>query len=218
MPRIAPAPQPVESMTGRQLARRQALLRAVMDLARESGIDNVQMKAVAERSQVALGTTYRYFASKEHLLASALQEWYTRYADRVLEEAAGVEPGSWEERVDAVVAFLQRGITGFARYPSYADLLVFVTASRDPHAVAALNRMSEYDMVVLRTLLGEPYTEEFDAFTFVMAAIWLHVIVTWRSNRITLEQAYRDCENGIRMACAGLLVAAAAVPQGDRVA
>ena len=46
------------------------------------------MKLVAERSGVALGTTYRYFASKEHLLASALVEWQARLTDRLLAEPA----------------------------------------------------------------------------------------------------------------------------------
>jgi AcrR family transcriptional regulator len=218
MSRIATAPQPVESMTTRQLARREALLRAVMDLARDSGIDNVQMKPVAERSGVALGTTYRYFASKEHLLASALREWHGRYLDRVLEQAHEAGPASWDERVDRVVAFMLRGITGFARYPSYADLLVHVTGSRDPYAVHALDEMSRRDVEVLRTLLGDTPSRAFDTFTFVASAIWLHVIMMWRADRIDLETAYRRCEDGIRQACAGLLAATAATAGDDRVA
>jgi DNA-binding transcriptional regulator YbjK len=47
MARVVAAPQPVESMTDRQLQRREALLTAVMELAAERGIDNVQMKLVA---------------------------------------------------------------------------------------------------------------------------------------------------------------------------
>src|SRR6195952_2917303 len=104
MVRVAVAPQPVESMTDRQLQRREALLSAVMQLALERGIDNVQMKVVAERSGVALGTTYRYFASKEHLLASALVAWHARLTDRGLVGAHDFPDDA--HRVDRVVDFL----------------------------------------------------------------------------------------------------------------
>ena len=46
-----------------------------MSLAAEGGYDAVQMRDVAATAQVALGTIYRYFASKDHLLAATLVEW-----------------------------------------------------------------------------------------------------------------------------------------------
>ena len=58
--------------TPSQRARRQAVLAAAIELAREGGYDAVQMREVAERAGVALGTLYRYFPSKVHLLATAL--------------------------------------------------------------------------------------------------------------------------------------------------
>src|SRR3954447_13609540 len=58
--------------TPSQRARRQAVLAAAIGLAREGGYDAVQMREVAERAGVALGTLYRYFPSKVHLLATAL--------------------------------------------------------------------------------------------------------------------------------------------------
>ncbi len=205
-------------MTSRQLARREALLTAVMELARESGIESVQMKVVAERSGVALGTTYRYFASKEHLLATAMLDWHGRYADHVLREARSAPAAPWEERVERVVAFMRRGVTGFARFPSYADLLVFVTTSRDEHALAALDMMNVRDVEVLRAILGREAASDIDTFTFIASSIWLHVIVMWRADRIDLDTAYERCENGIRLACQGLLAGPAPVAEPDRVA
>ena len=43
-----------------------------MELAAEGGYDAVQMREVAERADVALGTLYRYFPSKVHLLVAAM--------------------------------------------------------------------------------------------------------------------------------------------------
>ncbi len=203
MARVASAPQPVESMTDRQLQRRAALLEAVMQLAAERGIDNVQMKLVAESSGVALGTTYRYFASKEHLLASALVEWHSRLAERVL-----VEPTSFttfDERVDRLVDFLHRGIRGFQRYPSYADLLLYVAGSRDPYAAEALSRMSGRNNRVLRFYMGDEVSDEdFETLSFTVGSLWQNAILSWRSGRHPLADAYRLCENGVRLACSAL--------------
>jgi AcrR family transcriptional regulator len=203
--RVAAAPQSVESMTERQLQRRRALLAAVMQLAAERGIDNVQMKLVAESSGVALGTTYRYFASKEHLLASALVDWHSRLADRVLTEANA--PRNVGEQVDRLVDFLHRGIRGFQRYPSYADLLLYVSGSRDPFANEALERMSGRNNRVLRFYLGTEIPDDaFETLSFVVGSIWQNSILSWRSGHHPLADAYRLCENGVRLACSGLLI------------
>jgi AcrR family transcriptional regulator len=204
MARVVAAPQPVESMTDRQLQRRDALLTAVMELAAERGIDNVQMKLVAERSGVALGTTYRYFASKEHLLASALVEWQARLTDRLSAEPARLVGG--DQRVDRVVDFLHRGMRGFQRYPSYADLMVYVAGSRDPYASEAMHAMSVRTNRVLRLYLGpEPEQDAFETVSFVIGSVWLNAIITWRAGRGSLDDAYRKIEDGVRLACAGLL-------------
>src|SRR3954471_21304536 len=55
-----------------QLARRERILDAAVELATEGGYDAVQMREVAERADVALGTVYRYFPSKVHLLVAAM--------------------------------------------------------------------------------------------------------------------------------------------------
>jgi AcrR family transcriptional regulator len=86
---IQVAPLPVEAMTSRQLVRRAELIEAVIDLVREVGPGAVQMRDVADRSGIALGTVYRYFSSKEHLLATALADWQERLTRRVLMPRAG---------------------------------------------------------------------------------------------------------------------------------
>ena len=55
-----------------QRDRRKRILDATYQLASEGGFDAVQMRAVADQADVALGTLYRYFPSKIHLLVSAL--------------------------------------------------------------------------------------------------------------------------------------------------
>src|ERR1035438_6487256 len=53
-----------------QRDRRKRILDATLALASKGGYEAVQMRTVAERANVALGTLYRYFPSKTHLLVS----------------------------------------------------------------------------------------------------------------------------------------------------
>ena len=50
------------------------MLDATLRLAAEGGFDAVQMRDVASAADVALGTVYRYFTSKERLLLEAMAE------------------------------------------------------------------------------------------------------------------------------------------------
>jgi TetR/AcrR family transcriptional regulator, cholesterol catabolism regulator len=58
-----------------QAGRRDLVVAAATELADAGGYDAVVMKAVADRSGVALATIYRWFASKDHLLTEVLLVW-----------------------------------------------------------------------------------------------------------------------------------------------
>src|SRR5437763_15153676 len=91
--------------TEAQRARRRRILRAAADLATEGGFDAVQMREVAERADVALGTLYRYFPSKVHLLVSAMGRTFSELQDSV---QPSDETSTPEERVYRVVAAVTR--------------------------------------------------------------------------------------------------------------
>ena len=66
---------PEASLTPRQLARRKRIIAAALELASRGGYDAVQMRDVAASADVALGTLYRYFPSKDFLLAHTWADW-----------------------------------------------------------------------------------------------------------------------------------------------
>src|ERR1700730_10835495 len=66
-----------------QRERRKRILDATLALASKGGYEAVQMRAVAERADVALGTLYRYFPSKIHLLVSALAREFERTQEKL---------------------------------------------------------------------------------------------------------------------------------------
>ncbi|MDQ1454884.1 MAG: TetR/AcrR family transcriptional regulator, cholesterol catabolism regulator, partial [Actinomycetota bacterium] len=62
-------------LTHAQQARRDRIVDAGLALLAARDYDKIQVKDVAEEANVALGTLYHYFSSKEHLFAEVLVRW-----------------------------------------------------------------------------------------------------------------------------------------------
>ena len=115
----------VEALTPNQAARRQRVIDAAMKLAADGGYDTVQMRDVASEAGVALGTIYRYFASKDHLLA-ACQVAFARAEQRRLE----LRPTEGDTAADRVVDVLRRATRAQERQPQLTAAMVTARSRR----------------------------------------------------------------------------------------
>ena len=68
-------PEATSTLTHTQQARRDRIVDAGLALLAERDFDKIQVKDVAEAANVALGTLYHYFSSKDHLFAEVLVRW-----------------------------------------------------------------------------------------------------------------------------------------------
>ena len=196
---IESAPLPIQAMTSRQLVRRAQLLEAVIDLVREVGPGALQMRDVAERAGIALGTVYRYFSSKEHLLAAALCEWQERLARRVLSPRAAEEEASGD-LTERVLSYVRKEVRGFARNPKIAELMVQVHVSSDPYAREALARMTAInDEVMVKLLAGVP-PERAQTIRYALGSILISSLVSWVTGRETLAELTHQVESVTLMA------------------
>ena len=91
--------------------------------------EEIQMRDVAERADVALGTVYRYFASKEHLFAAVLVEWSASLNSRVQRD-----PLIGDDIPDQLADLVHRVVDAFERLPQFFRLLVALESTPDPHA------------------------------------------------------------------------------------
>src|SRR3990172_1577029 len=108
------------------------------------------MREVAARAGVALGTVYRYFASKDHLLAESLVAWGSALGRRLRQSPPrGASPG---ERVAQVFRRMARGV---AEQPGLGVALTRALVSCDPSALANRSGLSDMMRGWIELALGD---------------------------------------------------------------
>src|SRR5688500_30526 len=105
--------------TRSQRQRRKRIVQAAAALASRGGIEAMQMRTVAERAGVALGTLYRYFPSKMDLVVAVVAEELD-----LLEASIERRPPRAASRPQRVVDVLMRATRGLIREPELADALI----------------------------------------------------------------------------------------------
>lgn len=80
------------TLDARQRDVRERLLEAARRLIREHGHEVVRMEQIAGAAGVSRATTYRYFASKEHVVCEAALAWGQQVAQRIPQAIASAEP------------------------------------------------------------------------------------------------------------------------------
>jgi AcrR family transcriptional regulator len=117
-----------------QRDRRRRILEATLALASRGGYDAVQMRAVAERAEVALGTLYRYFPSKIHLLVSALAVEFDR-----IQEGIDRTPIPGDTPYERTLWVLGRVTRVMQREPQLTEAMTRAFLFADPSAAAEVN-------------------------------------------------------------------------------
>ncbi|MFC6878693.1 MULTISPECIES: TetR family transcriptional regulator [Actinomadura] len=112
-----PVQQGVRSRSQHQ--RRKRIVQAAAALASRGGIEAMQMRTVAERAGVALGTLYRYFPSKMDLVVAVVSEELD-----LLEGSIERRPPRAGASPQRAVEVLMRATRGLMREPELAEALI----------------------------------------------------------------------------------------------
>jgi TetR/AcrR family transcriptional regulator, cholesterol catabolism regulator len=186
-----------DSLSPSQRARRQRIVEATVELASEGGFQGVQMRDVAERSGVALGTLYRYFPSKTHLLIGAL-----RVETDALRSRIRRRPPRGETARERVLDVLDRATTALEKNPRMIEAVL--RALMTPEADASADGMAASDTVT--SLLvdtihqsSEVPPEDARAIARVLQQVWYFSLVRWLSGRDTSEELRDNLADAARL-------------------
>jgi AcrR family transcriptional regulator len=163
------------ALTRSQTARRQRVIAAAIELASAGGYDAVQMRDVATTADVALGTIYRYFASKDHLLAATLVEWTRDLQARVLQR-----PARGSSPADRVVDVLHRATRSLERNPMLTAALITAVSAPDPAIKECQREVNDIMVEVLSGAMADDVPDELKAGVCrVMSHVWFSSLVGW---------------------------------------
>ena len=178
-----------------QRERRKRILDATLALASKGGYDAVQMRAVADRADVALGTLYRYFPSKIHLLVSALASEF----ERTREKLAG-RPVPGDAPADRIIYVLHKVTRNMQREPLLTEAMTRAFMFADPSAAAEVNAVAALMEQILTDAMrdGAP-TDDERAIARVIGDVWLSNLVAWVTRRATAADVSRQLELAARL-------------------
>jgi TetR/AcrR family transcriptional regulator, cholesterol catabolism regulator len=190
--RRAPAPT---ALARNQAARRRRVLDAALALAASGGFDGVQMRDVAAEAGVALGTVYRYFASKERLLLEAMVE-------QVEELGAGqrARPPAGATAADRVAGVLRRATGSLLRHPEATAAMVRALGSAQPDDAEVVRRVTAAMTAIITGAIhpGPPTARDL-AVARALQQVWFSALLGWVGGVDPESRVAADLESAARL-------------------
>ncbi|HLM64409.1 MAG TPA: TetR family transcriptional regulator [Acidimicrobiales bacterium] len=163
------------ALTKSQAARRERVIRAALELGIEGGYEAVQMRDVANRAEVALGTIYRYFPSKDALLASVMVQWVDDLERRVTRH-----PPGGDTTVERILDVLDRALRSMGRETRLTSAVVSAMTAGDPASVEAIGEVTS----ALARIMRPAFPPDIDPVVEASAAkaighVWWSATIAW---------------------------------------
>jgi TetR/AcrR family transcriptional regulator, cholesterol catabolism regulator len=181
-------------LTRAQQARRQRVIDAAMALGLDGGYDAVQMRDVAAQADVAMGTVYRYFTSKDHLLAAALVYWVEQLAVRIEQH-----PPQGDLPADRVLDVLDRALRAMGRQPRLVAAVFTSLSSPDPGAVGCQQQITLLMEGIIAGAMGDPVVPDMSERARMIGHVWYSALVGWINGWSTMARVYDELAVSVRL-------------------
>ncbi|HEX3789551.1 MAG TPA: cholesterol catabolism transcriptional regulator KstR [Pseudonocardiaceae bacterium] len=178
-----------------QRDRRKRIIDATIALASKGGYDAVQMRAVAERADVALGTLYRYFPSKIHLLVSGLAREFEQATEKLDRMTV---PG--DTATERLLFVLGRTTRSLQRDPNLTEAMTRAFMFADTSAAAEMETVGHLmERMFLKAMGNDEPSEEDIAILRIVADVWMANLVAWVTRRASATDVANRLELSVRL-------------------
>jgi len=179
----------------KQAQRRSSVIAAALDLAAEGGYEGVQMRDVASRADVALGTVYHYFTSKDHLLAASMIELM-----KGLEKSAVKVPATGATNLERVLDLLHRITGAMADNQNISSALIGgLVAEGDDVAECQEQMHATFEVVLATAFQGDIAADDRRRITRALEHVWFSALIGWKNGWMPFEQAVAELEDAATM-------------------
>jgi TetR/AcrR family transcriptional regulator, cholesterol catabolism regulator len=188
-----PAP---ETLRGNQRARRERIVKAALRRLLSSDYESIKVSDVARDANVALGTLYRYFSSKEHLFAAVFHEWQQFLARRM--DASPPAEGSQSDRLRE---FLRQTVRAFQVQPQFYKLLLVLGQTSDPYAAEIYVSLDHGFRRIFDAALGpsQESDRDRDAIFLTVECVLSGYLTRWVTGRCSIEAVYDALYESVRL-------------------
>ncbi len=190
-------PLEIAPLSTAQRSRHAAVTGAVLALLEEAASEDIQMREVSARSKVALATVYRYFPTKEQLLAAAMVAWNERMVDRF--RTMHAEHSSVGPAVERAVLLSSANLRAYRRRPHHARLEIELHASRDPYVIETLEQRAARNRTALFEMIPEVPPETARVASLAVGGTLFTALALWTAGRITFAAAEANLEDVVRL-------------------
>jgi AcrR family transcriptional regulator len=168
-------------------SKRTRILETAIELAEKGGFENVRLRDVAAQAQVALGTLYKRFPSKESILIAALELEAEKMEKRLMRKAV-----DGADALERVLNFFDVASRALFRKPNLGRAILRALTSGDVELtgqVAAFHqRMTTMIIAAQRGVpagaLSEPTNSEV-IVALIMMQVWFAALVGWMGGLIS---------------------------------
>ncbi len=183
--RVSHRPVDEESLRPEQVERKERIVRAALELLEEREYDKIQMRDVAQRAPVALGTLYHYFSSKEHLYAAVMLEWAASFRATISRKP--LVAVSSPERLKELFG---RVIRAFERQPQFLRVEIVLESTTDVRARELYERCSTQHRRTFSAALPAIASRDARRVTGTVAIVLGSLLHAWAANRVSIETVY----------------------------
>ena len=182
-------------LSDEQAGRRDLVVAAATELADAGGYDAVVMKAVADRSGVALATIYRWFASKDHLLTEVLLVWGAELSRVPHRRSAARRRRGRPGRRRAGPGHRRRRLPPAPRRPRSSRRCCPSSAVRSTRRATSTSLMTSW----IDAALGDDEVAEREAVTEVLEHVCFSTIIAFATGRQDADYAKDQLASAARL-------------------
>ena len=184
--------------------RTQRIIEAAVELAERDGFDAVRLRDLAAKADVALGTVYRRFASKEDILAAALELQVTQMKTMISENPI---PG--DTPAERLAGLFEMTTQALAANPKLAAAMLRTVASGVPELSEKVLRyhgaMTEIILGVYRgNFEGRLPTQKEQDLAHLLQNVWFASLVGWTGGLHDVQTVVQTTNRAARLLMAGL--------------
>ena len=176
-----------DSLRPGQRARRERIVSAALELLEEGEYESIHVRDVAQRADVALGTMYHYFSSKEHLYAAVMLEWASSFR-----RAIARRPLNGQTSQERLKDLFGRVIRAFERHPQFLRLEIVLENSTDRHAREMFAVFSDHNLSTFATALDTLPVTGAREITSIAAIVMGSMLHAWALQRVEIARVYES--------------------------